>query len=109
MSTFTEIMSSRGVGTERDVDWLHLLLADLQLLADLSFADAIIWVPATDGSFVAASHARPAGVATLFYRDFVGQNIKAEWRSQVTEAYEAGVIVDSTAPAWFEEVPTRVR
>jgi two-component sensor histidine kinase len=102
-------MSSRGVGTERDVDWLHLLLADLQLLADLSFADAIIWVPATDGSFVAASHARPAGVATLFYRDFVGQNIKAEWRAQVTEAYEAGVIVDSTAPAWFEEVPTRVR
>jgi len=109
MSTFTEIMSSRGVGTERDVDWLHLLLGDLQLLADLSFADAILWVPAVDGGFMAASHARPAGVATLFYRDFVGQVIKAEWRAQVTEAYEAGVIVDSTAPAWFEEVPTRVR
>src|SRR5664279_2630176 len=33
-----------GLSTE-DVDWLHLLLGDWQLLADLSFADLVLWLP----------------------------------------------------------------
>src|SRR5690606_31800043 len=59
--------------------------------------------------FVAVSHSRPSSAATLFYRDFVGQPIKPEWRQQVTEAFETGQIVDTAAPDWYEETPTRVR
>ena len=86
-----------------------MLVADGQLLADLAFADIVVWVPTDAGSFVAVAHARPSSAATLFYRDFVGQNIKAEWRKQVTEAFETAKIVDTTAPDWYEETPTRVR
>ncbi len=86
-----------------------MLVADGQLLADLAFADIVVWVPTTTGSFVAVAHARPSSAATLFYRDFVGQEIKAEWRKQVTEAFETARIVDTTAPDWYEETPTRVR
>jgi two-component sensor histidine kinase len=79
------------------------------LLADLAFADIVLWVPSTEGSFIAVSHARPSSSATLFYRDFVGQKIRSEWRRQVTEAFESGMLVDYGAPDWYEETPTRVR
>jgi len=92
-----------------DVEWLHLLVADGQLLADLAFADIVLWVPTAGGGFVAVAHARPSSAATLFYRDFVGQQIKPEWKGQVTEAFETGLIVDTAAPDWYEETPTRVR
>ena len=55
------------------------------------------------------AHSRPSSAATLFYRDFVGQQIKPEWRRQVTEAFETAQIVDTAAPDWYEETPTRVR
>jgi two-component sensor histidine kinase len=86
-----------------------MLIADSQLLADLAFADIVLWAPTRDNSFIAVAHSRPSSAATLFYRDFVGQTIKAEWRKQVTEAYESAQIIDSNTPDWFEEMPTRVR
>lgn len=94
---------------DADVEWLHLLVADGQLLADLAFADIVLWVPSADGGFVAVAHSRPSSAATLFYRDFVGQQIKPEWRHQVAEAFETVQIVDTAAPDWYEETPTRVR
>ncbi|MCU1527465.1 MAG: ATPase, partial [Frondihabitans sp.] len=102
-------MLAQGRSDEADIEWLHLLVGDWQLLADLAFADIVLWVPTEDGSFVAVAHARPSSSATLFYRDFVGQAIKPEWKSQVTDAFESAQIVDSAAPDWYEETPTRVR
>ena len=69
----------------------------------------MLWVPSAEGSFVAVAHARPSSSATLFYRDFVGQAIKPEWKQQVTESFDTCAIVDSGAPTWYEETPTRVR
>ncbi|PPF87870.1 ATPase [Subtercola sp. Z020] len=109
MSTLSDLVLAQGNSTEADVEWLHLLVGDWQLLADLAFADIVLWVPSNDGSFVAVAHARPSGSATLFYRDFVGQAVKAEWRKQVTDAYQSAQIVDTAAPDWYEETPTRVR
>ncbi|CAN5270485.1 PAS domain-containing sensor histidine kinase [soil metagenome] len=109
MSTLSDLMVAQGRSTEADVEWLHLLVADGQLLADLAFADIVWWVPSQSGSFMAVAHSRPSSAATLFYRDFVGQEIKPEWQRQVTEAFETGRIVDTGAPDWYEETPTRVR
>jgi len=102
-------MLAQGLSTEADAEWLHLLAADGQLLADLAFADIVLWVPTASGSFVAVAHSRPSSAATLFYRDFVGQEIKPEWRDQVRQAFEEVRIVDTSAPDWYEETPTRVR
>jgi two-component sensor histidine kinase len=109
MSTLSNIMDSQGIGTAADIEWLHMLIGDWQLIADLAFADIVLWTPTGDGGFVAVSHARPSSSATLFYRDFVGQKIKAEWRAQVNEAFASARIIESSAPAWYEETPTRVR
>ncbi len=109
MSTLSELVLAQGRSDEADVEWLHLLVGDWQLLADLAFADIVLWVPSADDSFVAVAHARPSSSATLFYRDFVGQAIKPEWAAQVTAAFETTKINDSTMPTWYEETPTRVR
>ncbi|MDO9397730.1 MAG: histidine kinase N-terminal domain-containing protein [Herbiconiux sp.] len=109
MSTLSDLVSTHGISSEADVEWLHLLVSDCQLLADLAFADIVLWVPTSDDDFVAVAHSRPSSSATLFYRDFVGQTIKPEWRKQVTDAFTSAQIVDTAAPDWYEETPTRVR
>jgi two-component sensor histidine kinase len=94
---------------DEDVEWLHRLAGDGQLLADLASADIVIWVATADGSFIAVAHTRPSGAATLFYRDIVGERVRPQWRTQVQGAFDSGEIVDSSSPDWFEETPTRVR
>ncbi len=91
------------------MEWLHRLAGDGQLLADLAFADIVIWVPTADDGFTAVAHTRPSGAATLFYRDIVGDRVRPQWRTQVRDAFQTGRIVDSASPDWFEETPTRVR
>ena len=109
MSTLSELVSAQGRSSLADIEYLHLLVGDWQLLADLAFADIVLWVPTEHESFVAVAHARPSSSATLFYRDFVGQKIQPEWRKQVTDAFRSSLIIDSAAPDWYEETPTRVR
>jgi two-component sensor histidine kinase len=109
VSTLSDLVYAQGRSSETDVEWLHRLAGDGQLLADLAFADIVIWVPTSDDSFVAVAHTRPGGAATLFYRDIVGDRVRPQWRTQVREAFESARIVDSASPDWFEETPTRVR
>ncbi|GAA2984639.1 two-component sensor histidine kinase [Microbacterium terrae] len=109
MSTLSDLVYSQGRSSEADVEWLHRLAGDGQLLADLAFADIVLWVPTADDSFVAVAHTRPGGAATLFYRDIVGDLVRPQWRTQVREAFQTARIVDSASPDWFEETPTRVR
>lgn len=109
MSTLSDLVLAQGRSDDADGEWLHLLVGDWQLLADLTFADIVLWVPTLDDDFVAVAHARPSSSATLFYRDFISQPIKPEWKEQVSEAFRSARIVESDAPDWFEETPTRVR
>ncbi|HWI31319.1 MAG TPA: histidine kinase N-terminal domain-containing protein [Microbacterium sp.] len=109
MSTLSDLVYAQGRSSESDVEWLHRLAGDGQLLADLAFADIVIWVPTADDSFVAVAHTRPGGAATLFYRDIVGDRVRPQWRTQVHDAFHGARIVDSASPDWFEETPTRVR
>ncbi|GAA1841908.1 sensor histidine kinase [Microbacterium koreense] len=109
MSTLSDLVYAQGRSSEDDVEWLHRLAGDGQLLADLAFADIVVWVPTADDSFVAIAHTRPSGAATLFYRDIVGDRVRPQWRTQVRDAFLTGRIVDSASPDWFEETPTRVR
>ncbi|MDE0547284.1 sensor histidine kinase [Microbacterium sp. C7(2022)] len=109
MSTLSDLVYAQGRTTADDVEWLHRLAGDGQLLADLAFADIVLWVPTPDDSFIAVAHTRPSGAATLFYRDIVGDRVRPQWTTQVREAYGTGRIIDSASPDWFEETPTRVR
>ena len=61
-----------------DVEWLSMLLADWQIIADLSFADLVLWLPARGrlrllGRRPDASDHGP----TAFVDDIVGSFIQA--------------------------------
>jgi two-component system, sensor histidine kinase PdtaS len=94
---------------EMDSAWVYQLVGECQLIADLAFADIVIWAPKASGDFVAVSHLRPSSAATLFYRDVVGTAIRPEWLPLVSEALSGGTIVDSKVPDSYNTSPTKVR
>ena len=94
---------------DQQVAWLYQLVGEGQLLADLAFADIVLWAPTPGGSFVAVSHLRPSSAATLFYRDVVESEIRPEWLPLVRQAFDDGVVVDSQLPDSFDHTPTKVR
>ena len=57
-----------------DLDWLHSLVSDWQLLADLSFADLVLWAPAAGRrrGWVAIAQMRPTTGPTVYHDDIVG-------------------------------------
>ncbi|HEY5032352.1 MAG TPA: sensor histidine kinase [Actinomycetes bacterium] len=97
--------------TEADLDRLHLLLADWQLLADLAFSDLVLWLPTWNGSgYVAGAQMRPTTGATVFADDLVGTFLPRGRRPLLDEALELGRVVRSRtehalAPA--EALPVR--
>lgn len=94
---------------DRQVSWLFQLVNDGQLLADLAFADIVVWAPTGQGSFVAVSHLRPSSAPTVFYRDVVESEIRPEWLELVSSAYSSGNMVDSNVPDQRVEAPARVK
>ena len=45
----TELVRSHTDLDDDDVAWLQLIQADWQIIADLSFADLVLWLPDRDG------------------------------------------------------------
>lgn len=105
MSTLTELAQKYSRLTEDEIEWLELLVADLPLLADLSFGDIVVWAPTHDDNYLAIAHSRASSTVTLFYRDVVGDYLRSDWRGVIDEALETGLPAVSTSPAWYEENP----
>ena len=69
MATLSDLGRRLTPLTEPDIDWLHALVSDWQLLADLSFADLVLWAPLRDGSgWVALAQMRPTTGPTALPR-----------------------------------------
>ena len=107
MSTLSQLISDYGVPNKANIEWLTRLQSEWQLVADLLFADLVLWVPTKDGSFVAAGHARPSSAATVFYRDISGEAIRKEWLGTVKQAFESGQIVEQKSSDTVAGLPTR--
>ncbi|MBE6475520.1 MAG: histidine kinase N-terminal domain-containing protein [Actinomyces succiniciruminis] len=83
-----------------DLDWLHQLMADWQVIADLSVSDLVLWVHTDSGRFVAAAHSRPATGATVHLEDVIGRRMPAAREAMALEALMSGQIVVAAAPEW---------
>ncbi|SDU56102.1 Two-component sensor histidine kinase, contains HisKA and HATPase domains [Jiangella alkaliphila] len=95
--------------SEADLDWLHALIADWQLLADLSFADLVLWVPDRDGEgYRAVAQMRPTTGPTAYVEDLVGTYLVKGRRPLIDTAYTEGVIRREGDPEWWDDVPVRV-
>ncbi len=95
--------------SSEDVGWLSRLLADWQIIADLSFADLVLWLPARDGSgYWAGAQMRPTTGPTAFVDDIVGSFLEAGRRPLLDAALREGRIAREGDPEWRDDVPVRV-
>ena len=93
---------------EDDVAWLQLLQADWQIIADLSFADLVLWLPDRGGAgFWAGGQMRPTTGPTAYVDDIVGSFAPTGRRPFVDQAYSEGRLVREGDPEWRDDVPVR--
>ena len=106
-----ELLLDRA-GLDADtVDHLQLLLADWQVLADLSFADLLLFVPyrlADDSdAYLCVGQMRPYTAQTIYQEDLVGQAFPVTDRPMVSRAMSDGRVIRDADPDWSTGVPVR--
>ena len=110
MPSLNDVVRRHTDLTEADLEWLHALVAEWQLLADLSFADLVLWVPERSGAgFYAAAQMRPTTGPTAYVEDLVGTLLPRGRRPLVDTAYDVGVIRRDADPEWWaDDLPVRI-
>lgn len=82
----SDLIDSHGPLSVADTEWLHLLVGDWQVISDLAFADMVLWLPTSDGDFVAIAQCRPSTAATVHHEDIVGRVAPGGFVSTLREA-----------------------
>ncbi|MGP4026959.1 histidine kinase N-terminal domain-containing protein [Actinomadura sp. 3N407] len=133
MPTLTDLVRDHSDLTEADLEWLHALVSDWQLLADLSFADLLLWVPlrsadalpadaasrggrgqrgvldtgAAVPGWVAIAQMRPTTGPTAYPEDLVGKVVRTGRRGLIDVAWRERRIVREGDPEWGSGIPVR--
>jgi len=106
--TLNDVLTAHGDYQPGEVEWLHQLVGDWQMLSDLSFADLVLWVPDREGQdWVAGAHCRPSTGATVHYDDQVGRRVARSRPTLIAQAWESHRICRNRDPEWHDDVPVR--
>ena len=109
MVSLDDLARTRTSLSEDDLAWLHRLVADWQIIADLSFADLVLWLPDRTGSgFWAGAQMRPTTGPTAYVDDLVGTFVATGRRPLLDAALDRQRVVREGDPEWRDEVPVRV-
>ena len=98
MANIDDRISELGALTESDFSHIKALLAEWQLLSDLSFADLILWIPRRKDylnwptGYIAMSHIRPTTAATVFPTDLIGNEISWGENPRIDKVLKTGEI-----------------
>jgi two-component system, sensor histidine kinase PdtaS len=106
MSTLGDLLAEHTVLPGNAVDHLHAVVGEWQLLADLSFADYLMWVRRDDGVLVCVAQVRPNTAPTVLLADAVSSLADAGQLPLVTEAFKSGTIGRESS-AGQEDSPVR--
>ena len=104
MPSIEERITQQSALTPADRARLMELLAEWQLLSDLSFADLILWVPKRkdyltwpDGH-IAIAHIRPTTAATVFAHDVIGEELAWGENQRIDQTLSTGEINRDSEP-----------
>ncbi len=110
MASIEEYLLGRSPISPSEIHRLRELVADWQILSDLSFADLILWVPIRKDAmswptgYIAVAHIRPTTAATVFANDVIGDEIGWGERTYLDEALSSAEIIRDTEPQQFGDL-----
>jgi two-component system, sensor histidine kinase PdtaS len=93
MATLGELTRQHTTLQRDEVDHLQRLIGEWGMLADLSFADLLLYVPGEDDRWIVIAHVRPATGQTIYTIDYVGTTAEAEL-PLLDKAYRTGEICE---------------
>ena len=104
MARLETFLRDRSPLDQNQLRRIRELTSDWQLLADLSFADLILWVPLRKDfkswptGYVAVAHIRPTTAATVFPQEVIGEEISWGSRPRIDQALSAAEIIRDAQP-----------
>jgi two-component system, sensor histidine kinase PdtaS len=123
VSTMSDLLAEHTDLSAEAVEHLQRVVAEWQLLADMSFADFLIWIPlagvdesGVDESggvrgwaeeFLCVAQVRPTTAPTAHPEDAVTARVGAAANPQLRRAVIEGRICREEHPRWHLEVPVR--
>jgi two-component sensor histidine kinase len=88
---------------------LHRLIAGWQVIADLAFADLLLFLPVDDAeTFRIVGQLRPYTARTLYPADLVGEVVEPTWHPYVERAWREGRRLRSPEPILIDAEAVRV-
>jgi two-component sensor histidine kinase/PAS domain-containing protein len=121
VSTLRDLVEEYTTLGRLEIEHLHRLAADWQLIADLSFADLLLWVaidrprpgepinedPNGTPSFICVAQVRPTTGPTAYQDDHVGRIISGPEAAHLAIAHSQGRIWREGDPVWYGDTPAR--
>ncbi|MBN6034484.1 sensor histidine kinase [Amycolatopsis sp. 195334CR] len=113
MSTLSDLLAENTGLSGEAADHLQSVVAEWQLLADLSFSDFLLWVPVAEnvqpdgGDFVCVAQARPTTAPTAHPEDVVGSRFTIDEHPQLERAMREVKISREEDPHWYRDLPMR--
>lgn len=111
---FRHLLSDQSSLTPDDVLRLGELTAEWQLLADLSFADLVLWIPKRQDQkswpegHRAVAQIRPMTAATVFTHDLIGNEVTWGSRTDLDQALSSGEIIRDNRTEQVGEIEIKV-
>ena len=106
-----DLLADRAGLAPDAVEHIGQLLADWQILADLSFADLLLFVKEElpDGSpgYLCVGQMRPYTAQTIYQEDLVGEAFPVTDRPMVGRAFSEQRVIRDADPDWSTGVPVR--
>ncbi|NDZ94130.1 ATPase [Streptomyces sp. SID6673] len=107
MSTLADLLAEHTMLSDAAAAHLQRLVAEWQLLADLSFADFLMSVRTEDGDIVTVAQCRPNTASTVFPSDEVGRIADPTVNRQLERAFSADRVLRDEDPKWLGAVAIR--
>ena len=99
-----------------DIERIHLIMGEWQIISDIAQSDLVLWFPTdyvvADGTspdavsgpretstFAAFAHVRPSNVRTLFHHDIIDHDMEDGIRDEAYRAWTTQEISTYTDPA----------
>ncbi|GAA2345907.1 PAS domain-containing sensor histidine kinase [Dactylosporangium salmoneum] len=108
VSTLRDLVEEHTSLEPDDIEHLHRLAGDWQIVSDLSFADLLMWVPIeARGEYVCVAQVRPTTAPTAYQDDQVGRVAGGPEVAHLAIVRQQGRIWREGDPVWYGDMPAR--